>query len=245
MNIVFKTSGTTGSQRAIEQPQKKLNAAAEVALDVQGINERSRILTVCRMSHVGGALAQTHPGQYVGATIDTIRFNPYTFLDDIKGYTHTHLVPQHINMLLKIHGNDLGKVDLEGVFITCGSDRVYKRHIMPFVKRGATFMTNWGMTEVGPIAINHTFRNIGEVNDVIDWDDSSGDTLLGTNIHCDIDIDDGELLVRGDICVYPLWIKTGDLVEMREGRLIYKGRKWSKCSALWLNPYEFSKIPDV
>ena len=36
---------------------------------------------------------------------------------------------------------------------------------------------------------------------------------------------DDELLVKGDICVYPLWIKTGDLVEMREGKLIFKGRK--------------------
>jgi len=86
-------------------------------------------------------------------------------------------------------------------------------------------MTNWGMTEVGPIAINHVFKDSDEVDTVIDWDDSNGDTLLGTNIHCDIDIIDGELLVRGDICVHPLWINTGDLVEMREGKLIFKGRK--------------------
>ena len=226
MNICFKTSGTTGSPKVIEQPQKKLNAAANIALYTQGIDELSKILTVCNTNHVGGALAQTHPAQYVGARVDHKKFNPHTFLDDVTNYTHTHLVPQHIDMLLKVHGNNLGKVDLEGVFITCGSDRVYKRQMIPLLERGATFMTNWGMTEVGPIAINTIFNSVEDVHRKIDWDDSNGDTLLGDKYWLKTDIQDGELLVRGDICVYPLWIHTGDMVEMRDHkRMVFKGRK--------------------
>jgi acyl-CoA synthetase (AMP-forming)/AMP-acid ligase II len=223
--MILLTSGTTGDSKNIFQPEKKLEAAATVALKAQYMDDKSRVLTVCRMNHVGGALAQTHPAQFIGAHVDIKKFNPFTFFEDIKGYTHTHLVPQHIDMLLKIHGIHFGKVDLEGVFITCGSDRVYKRQIRPFVERGATFMSNWGMTEVGPIAINTVFTCVKDIHRKIDWDDSHGDTLLGDECWLETDIQDDELLVKGDICVYPLWIKTGDLVEMREGKLIFKGRK--------------------
>ena len=52
------------------------------------------------------------------------------------------------------------KLDLTGITIMCGSDRVHSSIIKAFIEQGATFIANWGMSEVGPVAINKTFNKI-------------------------------------------------------------------------------------
>ena len=208
------TSGTTGAPKRIFQPPHKLSAANSVARQVQDITVNSRILTVCTLTHAGGLLAQTLPAVEVGALVDIQKFNPYSWVRQITDYTHSHLTPDMARAVIKTRG--FNTLNLSGITIMCGSDRVHSRIIQSFIDRGATFITNWGMTEVGPVAINQTFNPGDTVN--------TTETIMGNCVHCDVKIEDNQLFVRGDICVYDDWFATGDLVTYNNGVYYYLGR---------------------
>ena len=73
-------------------------------------------------------------------------------------------------------------------------------------------MVNWGMSEVGPCAINITFSNESSINEYISLAPNSL-SIMGENFYCDYQISDSnELIVKGDICIYDDWFSTGDLV---------------------------------
>jgi len=96
--------------------------------------------------------------------------------------------------------------------------------IEAFVARGAVFMCNWGMTEIGPIAINTVFDSL---NKVMEYRAHAitGASLLGDRFYCETKVEDGELYVRGDCCVYKDWFCTGDAVVVNEkDALYYLGR---------------------
>ena len=110
-------------------------------------------------------------------------------------------------------------LNLEDKIITCGSDRVQSRIIQNFIDRGCTFIVNWGMTEVGPIAINKTF--------VPDMEVQTTETIMGNMAYCDTKIVDNELHVKGDICIFEDWFATGDKAYLDRTSfpiLYYKGR---------------------
>jgi len=208
------TSGTTGAPNRIFQPPHKLSAANSVARQVQDITVNSRILTVCTLTHAGGLLAQTLPAVEVGADVDIQKFNPYSWVRQITDYTHSHLTPDMARAVMKTRG--FNTVNLSGITVMCGSDRVHSNIIRSFIDRGATFITNWGMTEVGPVAINQTFNP----GDTI----KTTETIMGNCAYCDVKIEDNQLFVRGDICVYDDWFATGDLVTYNNGVYYYLGR---------------------
>jgi len=214
--ITLSTSGSTGTPKQIFQPVKKLLAANSVAREAQGIDSNSRILTVCSMKHAGGLLAQTLPGYEVGALINVQPFNAYVWVRQIVDYTHSHLTPDMARAVMKTKGFE--NLNLSGITIACGSDRVHSSIIQNFISRGATFIVNWGMTEVGPIAINRLYKP-GETV-------ATKETILGNRVWCDYKIENNELYVRGDICVYDDWFATGDIVIKDNNDMIYYiGRK--------------------
>ena len=175
------------------------------------------------MSHAGGLLAQTLPAWSVGAHVEVKPFNAYTFWRDIKGFTHTHLTPLHCIMLMQT--KNFNSLDLSGVFVACGSDHVTFEIMDAFVERGAICMCNWGMTEIGPVAINTIFDTAEKIKDYREQSLSSG-TLMGDRYFCDYKIVANELWVRGDICVHPDWFNTRDLVAMNAaGAMYHLGRK--------------------
>ena len=107
-------------------------------------------------------------------------------------------------------------LNLSGITIMCGSDRVHSRIIQSFIDRGATFIANWGMTEVGPVAINSMFTPGMVVNNT--------ESIMGDSVYCDTKIVNGELYVYGDICVYDDWFPTGDIVSIVDNTYYYLGR---------------------
>lgn len=219
----LQSSGTTGSPKKIFQTPEKLRAASKIALAAQNITAQSRVLTVCRMSHAGGLLAQTLPAWSIGAHVEIKAFNAFTFWRDIKGFTHTHLTPTHCDLLMQT--SHFANMDLTGVFIACGSDNVSFEIIAAFVERGASFMCNWGMTEIGPITINTVFDSIDKVDLYREQSFVQG-TLLGDRYYCDYKILDGELWVRGEVCVYDDWFNTHDLVAVnQQGAMYHLGRR--------------------
>ena len=219
----LKSSGTTGEPKHIFQSPAKLLAANKIAAAAQNITKQSRILTVCRMTHAGGLLAQTLPGLSVHAHVEIKPFNAFTFARDIDGYTHTHLTPMHCNLLMQT--KSFPTLGLDGVFVTCGSDNVSFETIEAFVQRGAIFMCNWGMTEIGPVTINTVFDTLEKVEQYREQALADG-TLLGDRYFCEYKIIDDELWVRGDVCVYDDWFNTHDLVALNEqGAMYHLGRR--------------------
>jgi len=86
-------------------------------------------------------------------------------------------------------------------------------------------MVNWGMSEVGPMAINIIFENIDDVNKV----KHDTLTLMGSNFWLDWKIEDNILFVKGDICAYDGWFDTQDIVKLsKENVMYYVGRKQDK-----------------
>ena len=215
---VIKTSGTTGTPKDIIQTPEKLKAADEIAIASQQLTSKSKVYTICKTTHAGGLLAQTLPAFRIGAEVSIESFNAFSFCREIKKYTHTHITPGHAQLIMRTKG--FKDLDLTGIWVTCGSDPVEWNIIEAFVNRGATFRANWGMSEIGPCAINRVFRTIEDIESVKDEQ-----TIVGTLEWCETKIIDSELHVRGDICVYDGWFATGDLVKRQNGILYYIGRK--------------------
>lgn len=217
------SSGTTGTPKKVFQPPKKLAAMCDVAIKRQNIVPTSRVLTVCKMGHAGGALAQTLPAISIGAYVNIQPFNAFTFLSELleNNYTHTHLTPAHCKAIMLTKGWE--NANLSGIWVTCGSDPVTWDMIESFVNRGATFMANWGMSEIGPVAINSIFDNIEKVKHVKSFCPDNC-TIMGDTYCCDYKVIDNVLHVKGDISVYDDWYNTKDKVKVVNDIMFYNGR---------------------
>lgn len=219
--ITISSSGTSGEPKSFYQSPAKLKAANKVAREAQQITTASKIYTCCKPTHAGGLLAQTLPALEIGAEVDIVQFNAYDFVRNINSYTHSHITPLHARAIMLTKG--FQDLDLTGIWITCGADPVQWNVIEAFVERGATVLVNWGMSEVGPIAINTRFDSMEKVN-AYKTMCPGGATILGDVVYCDFKIDQGELHVAGEICIYEDWYATKDRVSIKDGILFYHGR---------------------
>lgn len=216
--ITIYSSGTTGDPKPVFQSPEKLKSCNSIARGVQTIRPESKIYTVCTLDHAGGLLAQTLPALEIGAEVDYDKFNPYTWVKKIKNYTHSHLTPGMAAAAIKT--KEFKNLNLRGKIIMCGSDPVSSDIIQAFVDQNCRFIVNWGMSEVGPVAINKSYTKYGRPVDLHEHY-----TIMGDCKMCDTKIVDGELYVRGEICVYDDWFATGDLVEKINDDYWYVGRK--------------------
>jgi acyl-coenzyme A synthetase/AMP-(fatty) acid ligase len=229
--ITIHSSGTSGEPNAYFQSPAKIKIANELARDRQQIIKSSKVYTCCKISHAGGLLAQTLPALEIGAQVDIEDFNAYTFVRKIKNYTHSHITPLHARAIMMTRG--FHNLDLTGVWVTCGADPVTWDIVESFVAKGAKFLANWGMSEIGPIAINTLFDNIEKVHYYKSLCPSNA-TILGDDALCDFKIINDELYVKGDISIYNDWHATKDKVISIQGILFYQGRT-NKEVDLW-NP---------
>jgi len=219
--IVIYSSGSSGEPKPYFQPPAKIKASNEVARKVQGIVSDSKIYTIMKINHAGGLFAQTLPGYEVGATITIKPFNTYQFVREIQDYTHTIVSPLHAKLIMKTKSFET--MDFSGITISCGSEPVTWDIIESFVCRGAKFIAVWGMSEIGPFAITHTFESMDEVYRVKNICPLNA-TLLGNDKHCQYKIENQELVVKGDICIFDDWYYTKDeVIEINE-ILFYTGR---------------------
>lgn len=218
--VIF-SSGTSGASKEYYQPPGKLKAACEVAVHVNGLTKDSRVYTCCKTTHAGGLLAQTLPAYTVGAHIDIAKFSAYEFVKKINQYTHSHITPLHAKAIMLT--KNFYDLDLSGITIMCGADPVTWDIVEAFVTQRAKVIVNWGMSEIGPVCINSTFTDIEQVLYEKHLTPENS-TLMGIDKYCDYEIVDGELLVKGDICIYDGWYATKDRVVLKDERLYYRGR---------------------
>lgn len=219
--ILIYSSGSSGVPKPFFQPPAKIKAANKVARKVQGITSESKIYTIMKINHAGGLFAQTLPGYEVGSSIIIESFNAYQFIREIKNYTHSIVSPLHAKLIMKTKGFET--MDFSGITISCGSEPVTWDIIESFVSRGAKFISVWGMSEIGPFAITHTFNSMDEVYRVKEICPSNA-TVLGSQKHCEYKVEDGELVVKGDICIFDDWYHTKDKVIEIDDILFYTGR---------------------
>lgn len=219
--ITLSSSGTSCDPKLFYQSPAKLRAANQVAQTAQQISADSKIYTCCRITHAGGLLAQTLPALAIGAKVDIVSFTAYDFVRDINNYTHSHITPLHARAIMMTKG--FQHLDLSGIWITCGADPVQWNVIEAFVERGAIFLVNWGMSEVGPIAINTRFDSMEKVKRYKAICPSDA-TILGDVAYCNFKIENNELYVNGEICIYDSWYATKDRVVVRDGIVFYQGR---------------------
>lgn len=210
------SSGTTGDPKPVWQTSFKIKQANAAAREVQDITQTSKVLTVCSLQHAGGLLAQTLPAFEVGAHIEITSFNAREWCNQVQDFSHSHLTPRMAETVTK--SSSWKDNRLEDKVIMCGSDKVPAEIINKFTDKGATFIVNWGMSEIGPVAINKVFKP-GDVAQDLD-----GLTIMGDQVYCEWAIEDDQLWVKGDICVYNGWFPTGDRVVVEEGVMYYNGR---------------------
>ena len=215
---VITSSGTTGTSKKVFQPVEKLQENNKIAIDVQKITKKSKILTVCRMTHAGGLLAQTLPAFSIGADYTVTNFNAFNFLKTFQNYTHTFLDPDKVKALLLT--KSFKECNLDKKIILMGSDKIPNNHVVEFLNKGATVICNWGMSEVGPVAINSTYTKLQQFYEDMEEDVS----VLGKNKFCDVKIVNEELVVRGTISVYKDWFYTGDKVTLKNNKIYYVDR---------------------
>jgi acyl-CoA synthetase (AMP-forming)/AMP-acid ligase II len=219
--IAITSSGTSGEPKSYFQSPAKLRAANKVAREAQQITSSSKVYTCCKITHAGGLLAQTLPAMEIGAEVDIVQFSAYDFVKKISQYTHTHITPLHAKAIMMTKG--FQTLDLTGVWVTCGADPVQWNIIEAFVERGATFLVNWGMSEVGPIAIGTRFNTLEKVQAYKQLCPVDA-TILGDVSYCNFKLVDQELHVAGEICIYDGWYATKDRVIVNDGVLFYQGR---------------------
>lgn len=219
--IIIYSSGSSGPSKPYFQPEGKIRAANKVAREVQDINSDSKIYTVMKLTHAGGLFGQTIPALEIGAYVFNEPFNAYEWVKKIKKFTHSHITPLHAQAIMMTKG--FRDLNLSGITITCGAEPVSWNIIEAFVSKGCKFIVNWGMSEIGPIAINHTFDNMEEVRRIKSFCPINA-TVMGSNKYCEYRIDNGELVVKGDICIYDDWYHTKDKVVEINGVLFYLGR---------------------
>jgi acyl-coenzyme A synthetase/AMP-(fatty) acid ligase len=223
--LYLYSSGSTGRRKAIKLHEKMLYTNFENAAVSQNLSIDDKILTVCSLNHTGGINAQSLPGLLTGCHVIVEQFNPYNFASLIAHHeiSVTHLVPIMIDSLSKTKNFPITL----GLRLTvAGSDCVKKEQVEFFLDRNIPFMINYGLTEAGPIIINHTFSNKEELN-IFNFG-----VPLGTKSWCETEFYKKELLLKGNCIACNGWLKTGDCVDKKDEWFMYKGRIYAGCKII-------------
>lgn len=219
--VLFSSGSTKGVGTPYFLNQKFLETNIFNSIECHKFNYNDKVLTVCSLRHTGGINAQTLPALFAGSHVIIESFNPHHFFSSIQKHkiTKTHVVPRMTEILMKIKNKKNYTLDM----VTSGSDCVYKEQVKFWLERSKNVIINYGLTQAGPIIINHCFTNIDEL------DVYNNSVLLGTKIWCKYKIIDGELCLKGNNVASQDWVFTDDCIELQDNWFIYKGRKSAGC----------------
>jgi acyl-CoA synthetase (AMP-forming)/AMP-acid ligase II len=224
-SIILYSSGSTGKRKQITMSEKMIMANAENAMACQRLTYLDRILTVCSLNHTGGISTQSLAGLLCGAHVIVEQFNPFSFFRTLHDYdiTVTHLIPAMIDSLSKVKFNIPPK-SLR--LVMAGSDCVYIHHVEFWIQRDVNFIANYGLTEAGPIIINHEYHKDSDLSIF------GQGVPLGTNEWCQTKIVDGVLWIKGRAVSTDDWFNTGDCVYCIDDWFVYQGRQSAGCKIL-------------
>lgn len=223
--LYLYSSGSSGAPRKpIKISEEMILKNSAVAINSQQLNSGDNIFTICSLNHTGGINAQTIPALLSGASVIIKKFNGFSFFRDVIKYkiTKTHLIPAMIDVLIKLDNLQPGFLKL----VVAGSDCIKKEHVDFFLKNDIKFMCNYGLTEAGPIILNHIFNERSEL-EIFNYG-----VPLGDKFWCDYQILNSELVLRGENVHINDWYYTGDCVHQIDNWIFYNGRLSHDCKII-------------
>lgn len=228
--LLVYTSGTTGRPKGAMHTVAGMQANALAAIQAQGLNAQSRVLSVLPLFHMGGLCIQTLPALAAGGQVLLHpRFEPDLWFDAVASWrpTTTLLVPAVMRALVehpRWAGADLASLQC----INSGSQIVPRTLIAAFHARGIPVAQVYGATETGPVSI------VLRPEDAIAQGHSAGRPALGVQVRL---ADDGEVLLKGANLMRGYhretapsfdaqgWFHTGDLARQHaDGGIEIVGR---------------------
>lgn len=219
--LLVYTSGTTGRPKGAMHTAAAMQANVLAAVAAQGLDGRSRVLSVLPQFHVGGLCIQTLPSLAVGAKLLLHpRFDPSAWFDAVADWrpTTTLLVPAVMRALIehpRWRDADLSSLQ----FVNSGSQIVPRHLIDAFHARGVPVAQVYGCTESGPVSIVLTPQ------EALSHAGHCGRPALGVQVRL---ADDGEVLLKGANLMRGYhrdsgsafdaegWFHTGDLARLHE-----------------------------
>jgi fatty-acyl-CoA synthase len=228
--LLVYTSGTTGRPKGAMHTVAGMQANAVAAIAAQGLDARSRVLSVLPLFHMGGLCIQTLPALIAGGQLLLHpRFDPDAWFDAVAGWrpTTTLLVPAVMRALLE-HPR-WAAADLSSLqFVNSGSQIVPRALIDAFHARGVPVAQVYGATETGPVSVvlrpDEALAHVGH----------AGRPAPGVQLRLAVD---GEILLKGANLMRAYhreaesgfddqgWFHTGDLaVRHEDGCLEVVGR---------------------
>ena len=221
--LIVYTSGTTGRPKGAVLAQSALLWNGYNGIHAHDLRQSDHVLSTLPMFHVGGLNNQTLPALLAGATVTLHpRFEPGRWLEAVRSERPTISLLVPAAMQAVISHPDWARTPLESLrLLNTGSMVVPESLIRAFHARGVPVGQIYGSTETAPIAVvllrEDARRKVG----------AAGKPAA----HCEVRLDDGEILVRGPNVMRRYWgdeagtravlgadgwFRTGDLARVDE-----------------------------
>jgi fatty-acyl-CoA synthase len=218
--LLVYTSGSTGEPKGAMHTVAGMLANARAAIDAQGFDKSSRVLSVLPLFHAGGLCIQTLPVLAAGGQLRLHpRFDADAWFDDVEAWrpTTSLLVPALMRVL--VDHPRWAQADLSSLeFINSGSQIVPRPLIDAFHARGVPVAQVYGATETGPVSI------VLRPAEAMARADSAGRPALGVQVRLAAD---GEVLLKAGNLMRGYhresapsfdeqgWFHTGDLAVLK------------------------------
>jgi acyl-coenzyme A synthetase/AMP-(fatty) acid ligase len=219
--LILNSTGTTGPSKKIYQSPSKLLSNIKNEVKVFNINKDSYILNCSPLSHIT-AYYVSLPGLFVGAKVIQKEMEHIEYLDFlINDNTITHTVVPPLKLKEIMEEQRFSKLKLNNTYVIFGKNFVTKEDVRVWIKKGAWVITNWGMSEIGPLCCYSIFKTEEDLDNIWKLEDK---VCMGNNLLIEAKIVDGEWVVRGETSIYKDWFFTNDKMLEHKGTYYYLGR---------------------
>jgi acyl-coenzyme A synthetase/AMP-(fatty) acid ligase len=218
--LMLYSTGTTGTPKKIYSSPEKLLANIRNEIKAFNINEESHILNCSPMEHIT-AYYVSLPALFVGAKVTQKVLSPVEYLETLCTTKVTHTVVPPLKLKEVMEDPMFNDLILDGTYVIFGKNFVTKEDVRVWIKKGAYVITNWGMSEIGPLCCYSIFKTEDDLDTIWQLEDK---TCMGNNLIIDAKIVDGEWVVKGQSSIYKDWFYTGDKMFEYNGTYYYDGR---------------------
>jgi acyl-coenzyme A synthetase/AMP-(fatty) acid ligase len=220
--LILNSTGTTGTPKKIYQSPQKLLSNIKNELDIFKITKESHILNCSPLNHITAYYASLS-GLFVGATVTQKEMEYQEYLDYLltaeTPITHTVVPP--LKLIEIMADPKFEQLSFSNTFIIFGKNFVTKENVRTWIRKGAWIITNWGMSEIGPLCCYSIFKTENDLDNIWQLEDKM---CMGNKLTIEAKIVDEEWVVRGDSSIYKDWFFTNDKMIEHNGTYYYNGR---------------------
>jgi acyl-CoA synthetase (AMP-forming)/AMP-acid ligase II len=220
--LVLNSTGTTGTPKKIYQSPQKLLENIKNEIDIFKITDKSHILNCSPLSHIT-AYYVSLTGLFVGSKVTQKEMSYEEYLDFLITSKHpiTHTVVPPLTLKNIMADSRFEKLEFSNTFVIFGKNFVTKEDVRTWIKKGAWVITNWGMSEIGPLCCYSIFKTEDDLDSIWQLEDK---VCMGNKLTIEAKIVDGEWVVRGNSSIYRDWFFTNDRMFEHCGTYYYEGR---------------------